>query len=448
LLIKYIDLLDLQKNYPLRYLAFFVLFTGLLNHKSFSQSADTLTRELTIDFEARPRAEYRNHFVLTASDSVMPELYASQRNRLGITYTANRFKFHASPQEIHVWGKSGKASQIGSINAFELYIEPTITRNLSVRVGRQALSLDNGRIFSAAPWGQQSRAHEGIRLLYNKKLTTDLTIAFTRPYGKHFDPAYSPVASHQYKFLFVHHLKHQLSKNLTVTTINTLEVFEKTNLHKQYFQRITNGGRLEYYLGPFYGTVNAYYQYGRNASSQKIRAYYIQPEISSVFEKTTFRLGTEIMSGNKATIPDDLTHSFVPLYGVAWKFMGNMNLFTRFPSDVNNKGIVNPYFFTIYQVDKKLSVRADVHLFYSQHPLDEPGKDPKGRYLGFENDISLNFKPVNQVEIIYGFSSTFAAKRMELLKKVPDSSKIPVWSYLMISFRPRLLHLKKHSVKN
>jgi len=425
-----------------------MLFIGQLNHKSFSQPADTLRRELIIDFEARPRAEYRDNFMLTASDSVMPEFYVSQRNRLGITYTGNRFKFHASPQEIHVWGKSGRVSQIGSINAFELYMEPAITGNLSVRVGRQALSLDNGRIFSAAPWGQQSRAHEGIRLLYNKKLTTDLTIAFTRPYGKHFDKAYSPVASHQYKLLFVHHLKHQLSKNFTVTTINTLEVFEKANLHKQYYQRITNGGRLEYYLGTFYGTVNAYYQYGRNASSKKIRAYYIQPEISSTFDKTTVRFGAEVLSGNREAIKNDVTNSFVPLYGVAWKFMGNMNLFTRFPSDVNDKGLVNPYLFAIYQVSKKLSARADVHLFYSQHPLGEPDKDLKGRYLGFENDISLNFKPASQLEIIYGFSSTFAAKRMELLKKVSNSAKIPVWSYLMISFRPRLLHLKKHSAKN
>ncbi|WP_439584951.1 hypothetical protein [Dyadobacter bucti] len=432
----------------MRYFVLLMLFIGLLNHKSFSQPADTLKRELIIDFEARPRAEYRDNFMLMASDSVMPEFYVSQRNRLGITYTSNRFKFHASPQEIHVWGKSGRVSQIGSINAFELYIEPTIIRNLSVRVGRQALSLDNGRIFSAAPWGQQSRAHEGIRLLYNKKLTTDLTIAFTRPYGKHFDIAYSPVASHQYKFLFVHHLKHQLSKNFTVTTINTLEVFEKANLHKPYYQRITNGGRLEYYLRTFYGTVNAYYQYGRNASSKKIRAYYIQPEISSTFDKTTVRFGAEILSGNKATIKQDVTNSFVPLYGVAWKFMGNMNLFTRFPADVNDKGLVNPYLFAIYQVSKKLSARADVHLFYSQHPFGEPGKDLKGRYLGFENDISLNFKPASQLEITYGFSSTFAAKRMELLKKVSDSTKIPVWSYLMISFRPRLLHLKKYSAKN
>ncbi|MCE6989669.1 alginate export family protein [Dyadobacter sp. CY323] len=428
---------------PVRYFLFPVLFLALANHTSFSQTADSLKRELTVDFEMRPRAEFRDNFMLAASDSVMPEFFVSQRNRFDITYTSNRFKFHASPQEIHVWGKSGSFSRVGNINAFELYIEPHLTRHLSVRIGRQALSLDNGRIFSAAPWSQQSRAHEGIRLLFNKKVNTDLTIAFTRPYGKRFDAAYSPVASHQYKFLFVHHLKHQLNKHFALTTINTLEVFEKSIAPTQHYQRITNGGRLEFTHSGLYATVNAYYQYGRNAAEKKIRAYYIQPEISAGFEKMTVRLGAEVLSGNKATIRPDVTNSFVPLYGVAWKFMGNMNLFTRFPADVNDKGLMNPYLFALYQVSKKLSLRADAHLFYSQYPLEEPGKYPKGRYLGFESDISLNFKPIKQVEIIYGFSSTWAAERMELLKKVPDSDKIPVWSYLMISFRPRLLRLAK-----
>lgn len=430
----------------MRYLLLLLLLlTGLKSHPSYAQAGDTLRREVIVDFEIRPRAEFSDNYMQTPADSTMPEFYVSQRNRFSLTYTARNFKFHASPQEINVWGKAGKFSRIGSINAFEFYIEPSLNRFFSVRIGRQALSLDNGRIFSAAPWSQQSRAHEGIRLFYNKKIATDLTIAFTRPYKKNFDAAYSPVASHQYKLLFVHHLKHKFKNQLAITTINTLEIFEKSSNEGEYYQRITNGGRLEYNRQWWYGTVSAYYQYGQTASAKTIRAYYVQPEISATFEKATLRLGAEILSGNKASIPKNISNSFVPLYGVAWKFMGNMNLFTRFPADVNDKGLVNPYLFLIYQVNKKLSLRADAHLFYSQHSLTD--QELAGKYLGFENDLSLNFKPVKKVEVIFGFSSAYTAKRMELLKKVPDSGKIPVWSYLMISYSPRLLHLKYDSRK-
>ncbi|WP_235153563.1 alginate export family protein [Dyadobacter sp. CY345] len=378
----------------------------------------------------------------TPADTVMPELFTTLRNRLGITYRTNWLRLHASPQEIHVWGKSGRFSKVGSINFFELYAEPSITKSLSVRIGRQALSLDNGRIFSAAPWAQQSRAHEGIRFIYKKSLETDLTIAFTRPYSRNFDPVYSPVASHSYKYLFVHNLKYKFHNQITLTTINAVDIFRRTTGDRQYYQRITNGGRLEYAHGRIYATVSAYYQYGQNAASEKIQAYYIQPEISYNTGRTLFRLGAEILSGEKNTVSKGVSNSFVPLYGVAWKFMGNMNLFTRFPADVNKKGLVNPYFFTIFQAGKKLSLRGDAHLFFSEFPLVSKGDEVDGKYLGFESDLSLNYRPAKAVEIIYGYSFTLATRRMELLNKVIDAGEIPVWSYLMVSYAPRLFTKK------
>ncbi len=426
-----------------RYLVLFILFTSPALRAS-AQIADTLKHELTVDFEVRPRFEFRNNFMLSPADPVMPELYATQRNRLTINYKSRGFRFHASPQEIHVWGRRDKLSQVGSINAFELFAEPALAKNFSVRIGRQALSLDNGRLFSAAPWAQQSRAHEGLRFLYNGKLNTDLTIAFTRPYNERFEAAYSPVSSHQYKLLLVHHLKYQFKNKLTLTTINAMDVFEKPAEHNNYYRRVTNGGRAEYAHGRLYGTVNAYFQYGHTANARKLRAYYIQPEMSFNAARTAFRLGAELLSGDKAGIPKSSSNSFVPLYGVAWKFMGNMNLFTRFPADVNEKGLVNPYVFVIHQAGKKLSLRADAHLFYSQHSLLKSGDALAGKYLGFESDVSLNFRPVKNLEIIYGISFTLAEERMELLKKAPDAGKIPVWSYLMISYTPRLLHIKSY----
>jgi hypothetical protein len=158
--------------------------------------------------------------------------------------------------------------------------------------------------------------------------------------------------------------------------------------------------------------------------------------------KITVKFGAEILSGERSTISGETTQSFVPLYGVAWKFMGNMNLFTRFPADVNGKGLINPYMNLIYKASKKLSFRGDAHLFYSQHPLAKEGSVTDGTYLGFESDLSLNYKPVTGLEVIFGYAFTRADQRMELLNKVRDADKIPVWSYLMVSCSPRLLNKK------
>lgn len=410
---------------------------------SQNQNQDTIKESLVVGFEIRPRGEYSNHYRQQPTDDVAPDFFVSQRNRVSITYRRKAIKLHASLQEIHLWGKSEKFSSIGSINAYELYLEAKFTKNLSVKIGRQGLSLDNGRIFSDAPWSQQGRSHEGIRLFYNQEqITTDFTIAATRKYPTQYEAAYSPVASHRYQLLLVHHLKYKINEHFTLTTINFADVFENKNSPGQPYFSINNGARFEYTDSNLYLTLNAYYQYGKNPGLKKINAYYIQPEISAIFNKTTVRLGAEIMSGEAA--PDeDVSHSFGIFYGVAWKFMGNMNFFTRFPADVKNSGLLNPYLFLLYKAGKKLSFRADSHLFYTQYPLVNGLNESVNKYLGFENDLSMNYRPVKNVNINFGFSYSIVEKSMELLGKIEDASKIPLWSYLMVSFNPELFHYER-----
>lgn len=421
---------------------FGVIIFSLICSLAFSQSQDSVRRELIVDFEVRPRAEYRDNFQWVAADSVMPEFHVSQRNRLGITYKTRRLKVHAALQEIHLWNKSGKVSSIGSINAYELYIQPTITKNFYLRIGRQSLSLDNGRMFSAAPWSQQGRSHEGIRLFYNPShVSMDLTLAFTRDYGDRYQQSYSPVASHDYKALIVHHLKYSINQSTELTTINAADIFK--NEDNEGFARFTNGGRIEYTSDAVYLTLSAYYQWGQTADKRDITAFYLQPEISKSFGNTTVRLGAEILGGEPATVRNGTTYSFVPLYGVAWKFMGNMNFFTRFPRDVNGRGLIDPYLFILHQLGSRVLLRNDWHLFYSQYPHTDQNKQSASKYLGFESDLSVRYKPMKQMELIYGFSMLFAERSMELLNKVNDRSRVPVWSYLMISYSPTLVHIER-----
>lgn len=162
-----------------------------------------------------------------------------------------------------------------------------------------------------------------------------------------------------------------------------------------------------------------------------------------MFGRTTARMGAEVLSGERASLQENVTYSFVPLYGVAWKFMGNMNLFTRFPRDVNYQGLINPYLFILHRVSEKLLLRNDSHLFYTQHPLIDGNKNLAAKYLGFENDFSIRYTPLKKIEIVFGFSFLLPENSMELLDKVNESNKIPVWSYLMISYNPLLMQARK-----
>lgn len=57
-------------------------------------------------------------------------------------------------QEIHLWNKAGDFSSVANVNFFELYVQFKLG-NFFARAGRQRLFLDNGRIFSDAPWSNK-----------------------------------------------------------------------------------------------------------------------------------------------------------------------------------------------------------------------------------------------------------------------------------------------------
>lgn len=415
-------------------MSFLTLVTTLLI--SQQPAEDSVKNDFSVNVEIRPRLEFKENYRLSSEETFDPTTFISQRNRLNINNLRKNFNLRVSFQEIHLFLKDGVGSQVGSLNFNELYIEPKIGKHFSALIGRQNFQLDNGRMFSAAPWSQQHRSHEGIRLQYvTRSFRTDFAAFFTRNYGSRFEASYSPVASHKYQYLLVHQLKgtHQ---QLTYTLINSAELFDKTFFNAK---RYATGGRLEYNLKGIYTTLSAFYQYGRNQQNQRVRAYYVQPEVSATLKKFTLRVGAELLSGNPDKVKNGYSNSYEIAYGVAWKFMGNMNFYAKFPADVANKGLFNPYLFLFYRLTKKLQLRLDNHLFYSQYALVAQAQ----KYLGYEIDCSVNYKPTNYIDLNYGLSFYDPKSSTLLLKKIRNTTATPVWSYLMVSFNPTLFSRKK-----
>lgn len=433
-----------MKNWAKTSDIFILTFVFIFCIEVSAQKMDSVTNQFSVDLEFRPRIEYRYNHIQPPNDTISPYLFATQRNRVSLQYShQNTWFIKGELQEIHEWDKNHFASKVSSINFYQLYFE-YISKRLKFRIGRQGVLLDNGRIFSDAPWAQQSRAHEGIRITeYTSKHSQDLFILFTRNYGELFEPTYSPVSSHRYKYLLVHHLKSNLEYGFSFNTINYLEIFENTiSSPPNTTLRATSGGRFEFQNKSLYATLNAYYQYGQNAQGKYINAYYIQSEIKFLFIKSTIRLGVEIISGSRFQQPPNQSGSFDIRYGVAWKFMGNMNLFTRFPDDVKDRGLINPYCFVLVPITKKFGLRSDFHLFYLQNSLQSFNGSISDKFLGFENDLSLRYNPTKRIELNYGFSYFLPESKMSSLPKIIDTNKIAVWTYFMISYSINLVNPK------
>lgn len=408
-----------------------------------AQQADSLLQQFLIQVEIRPRAEYRYNYILPPTDTIAPDLYITQRNRVSMLYVRKKWLMKSDVQEIHVWNEDNKISKVGSINFYQLFIESKF-KAINFRIGRQAVLFDNGRLFSNSPWAQQGRSHEGIRLMgTSKRISTDLLFLFTRKYDITFDATYSPVVANKYIYLLIYQLSYKPNKQFCFHTINAVDFFEDVK-SKDLYTRATLGGRAEISNKRWYYTVNAYVQFGQYPAGQRLFAYYLQPEIKLTLKSSIWRLGMELLSGTSPQQSADQSGNFDVLYGVTWKFNGNLNAFTRFPKDVAGKGLVNPYFFITVPVSKKISIRSDFHLFFTQYALATVSGQKINKYLGFENDLSLKYIPIKNLEINYGFSFLKSSSSMQYLPKIQDENKLAVWSYLMVAYSFDAVDVKRY----
>jgi hypothetical protein len=425
-----------------------VLWFCMINSALAQQGSDTIPekKEFTISLEFRPRTEYRNGYRLLRTDTSAPAIFTEGRSRIYLNYKTDYLIFHTSFQDIRVWGEQDPRSTNGTLQLFESYIEPSLTKNISVRIGRQKIMYDNQRLFAQNDWRQTGRAHDGIRFIYkNSTLESDLIGAFNQEQGaqeRFFEIDYSPVFNN-YKILAAHFLKYKPNEKLVFTAINALDGFQDTKNIRTTHYRFTGGGRIESTLKNLYLTLAGYYQYGHTPDGKKLIAFYVQPEVNYRLPKyLTFKLGAEVFSGDDSTNPSTTSHSFDALYGVNHRFLGSMDYFTRFPNDFSNAGLIAPYLFTFFEVNKKLIFRTDEHLFYSESNfiVNEKKID---NYLGFENDLLLIYKPNPYTEIQLGYSYALLTKSMEYIKKGGNSKLWQDWAYLMIAFKPELFRWKK-----
>jgi len=409
-------------------------------------------KTLSVDLQIRNRFEYRNGYAGLPDQNTVPAAFVNQRSRLNFNYQqGNSFNAVFSIQDARVWGSHDPRGLNGTIQLFEGYIEPFLSPNFSIRIGRQRIMFDNQRLFAENDWRINAGAHDAINFrFYNDKLSTELIGAFNqtaeRTFGTEFTPAElsitpastTPGAWTSYKALAVNYIKYEFTPSTTATTIITADGYQDAISKEKINWRFTYGGRLEYKKDRWYATASGYSQTGRNNVGKTIQAWYIQPELKyTIPENISFRLGAEILSGDNGKV-GLIDHNFVPLYGVAHRFNGAMDLFTKFPSDLNNAGLVNPYLFISKSINSKLEISSNNHLFYTQRAFINEAKVELNKFMGYEHDLLVSYKPNSYALIEGGLAFALPTDTMIAIKKSGDANKVATWAYVQVKFTPRL----------
>jgi hypothetical protein len=163
----------------------------LLLGSSFSSRA-----QFTLTGQLRVRTELRDGYGTLETIGNQPAFLTSQRARLNFNYQSARVIFHASLQDVRVWGAD--ASTINNADGARLSVHeawaeivlanvrdsssgPSPVQYFSVRIGRQELVYDDQRLLGNLDWLQQGRRHDAIVFkLLNKGWQADLGAAFNQ----------------------------------------------------------------------------------------------------------------------------------------------------------------------------------------------------------------------------------------------------------------------------
>jgi len=411
---------------------------------AIKQQANLPDKRIKIDVELRPRAEYRDGYSQIPNDTTVGTGLVTQRTRLGFNFVwDNRIALQVTIQDARVWGGIDPKGQTGTVALFEAYAEPTLYPGLSMRIGRQRLIYDNQRLFAENDWRVTGASYDAMTFKYvNTKLNTDLVMAFNQTSERLFGTGYYPSGWSNFKYLGMHFLKYNFNDKFSLTSMQAVDGNQITNKDEKTNFRFTDGGRLEYTSGSWYATFCGYYQWGSNKTGQKLNAWYVQPEVKyEVPYNFTIRAGAEIFSGGNISGTGSTDKSFVPLYGVAHRFNGTLDLIATFPTDLGNAGLINPYLFLIKNIGKKVELRCDLHTFSNKETYVKSGKS-YGKYLGFENDWTFTYKPNSFTTLLAGVSWADVTETLATIKKSgPNAaSHDPFWSFVSVTFKPQILN--------
>ncbi len=243
-------------------------------------------QEFDISGELRPRFESRHGFGTLSSPDDEAANFISQRARINLKYTSEKYEVFFAMQNVRVWGDvSTLASSDKNGTTFhQAWAQYNFSPKFSIKIGRQEIDLDDQRIFGSVGWAQQARSHDALLLKFKtgEKGKLDIGLALNANGETLFKEEYE---INQYKSLQYAWYHTNINDALGLSflflnnglTYNNLNDEGDNNQETTYSQTI--GGRLTYGKNRFDFNLAGYYQGGNTPNSVKdnkmeLSAYY------------------------------------------------------------------------------------------------------------------------------------------------------------------------------
>ena len=444
----------------------FVISLGCI----FILNQSEVKAQLSVSGQLRTRTEFLYGQGSPLSKGEKPAFFTSQRTRLNAGYKAYRSNFYISAQDVRVWGQDASTNNRltnASLNGLMLheawgeisFLDTNQTnkgKEFSLKIGRQELVYDEGRLLGNLDWLQQARRHDAALIKYgNAGFTMHAGVAYNQnrevKAGTLYDGVPSGYAAGtngigtMYKSMqFVY-----LSKKLRQGNVSFLlfkDDFQKYSLaanavkttRSGTWNRLTIGPYLQTRLGKSWNiTASGYLQTGKDKDGANLDAYMYS--VKGIYEANRFFTvgpGFDYVSGTAAGARNN--HSFDPLYGTPHKFWGQMDYF-YVANGFGKGGLADFFLTTTTKLSGKLSVQADLHRFASASDIKNTEGEKQSGNLGTELDLIATYNLTKTISFQGGYCSYVSTNSLAQVKAVKDPQKIASWAYLMINIKPEFL---------
>ena len=425
---------------------------------SFAQVLEKQENTFSLSGQLRPRFEFRSGSYRPLQVNENPAALTNDRVRLQFDYSyKNILQVRISPQAVGVWGQSsmvqGAESSGSQFSLYEAYANLYLSKSWDLKVGRQAISLDDERFFGALDWAPGARAFDGLSFQL-KKTKAEFKSFFV--YNQNYKPfynnnlsnpagnLYATMDAYPFKWMQTLWAKIPLGDHGKLSGIFTNLGFQNAisaaDPAPTYWQQ-TVGANYVNFAPVVSGSASAYYQVGKDNKGVSTKGYLLAAHvIYKTSEKLSVKLGSDYLSGNDLIPSSTDNKAFVPYFGTNHKFYGSMDYFYS-GNGHKNVGLNDDYLQFIWKQNKKFMANLSVHQFFAAGKMQNASQT-FSKNLGQELDFGFTLQFNKFSELAGGYSLYFTNASINQLKNTIGANSLQQWGWLSLNIKPKFFEYK------
>jgi len=414
-----------------------------------------LKAQFVINAELRNRSEANHGYHSLPIESSQTAYYISQRTRLNLKYTHDKFTSYVSVQDVRFWGQEDMASKTGiqssslGLDISQAWFNWEFAKNWGLKTGRQLWSYDDGRILASRNWNQTALSYDALLIHFDKEdfhfhfgssinntntsfnRDADLLNYYNYPYGYRIK---------YFNFLW---LKFHASDKFSISLAEYVASYLDPNTTSTYYNLSTSTLHFNYQSEKLKILANVFYQLYQKPNSDKYsNAFMLTFSANFQPNKVSYGIGADYLSGED----EDGNNAFNLMYGARFKYYGWMNYFIL-SKDSKEAGLIDIYPNIKFKINNKNSVCATYHAFWTSEDLgimDGGDFSYLTRNLGGELDLGYNYIYDKSFRIQMNLGYYFANETTEYAKEIPKgTSTTPIWASIMLTYKPEFFRTEK-----